>query len=61
MQMEVILFLLVMMDIYYRGAQGKTVSDLETEYNTRCGNNDYLKPTETRTVHYIPYEDWNVW
>ena len=47
-------------DIYYRGSQGKTASDLETEYNTRYGSNSYLKPTATRTVNYIPYEDWNV-
>lgn len=49
-----------MTDIYYRGAQGKTASDLETEYNTRYGSNNYLKPTTSRTVHYVPYEDWNV-
>jgi hypothetical protein len=49
-----------MTDIYYRGAQGKTVEALETEYNTRYGNNSYLKPTTSRSVHYVPYEDWNV-
>jgi hypothetical protein len=46
-------------DIYYRGSPGKTVSDLEAEYATKYGSNDTLKPTASRTVHYVPYEDWH--
>ena len=48
-------------DVYYRSyTPGKTASDLETEYSTRYGSNNQLKPTTSRTVHYVPYEDWNV-
>lgn len=47
-------------DIYYRGSPGKSVGDLETEYNSRYGNTTGLKPSTTRTIHYVPYEEWNV-
>jgi hypothetical protein len=46
-------------DIYYRGSPGKTASDLEAEYATKYGDNDTLKPTASRTIHYVPYEDWH--
>lgn len=46
-------------NVYYRGSQGKTAADLETEYLAKYGSNDTLKPTASRTVHYVPYEDWH--
>ena len=49
----------VIEDIYYRGSPGKTASDLETEYATKYGSNNALKPTATRSIHYVPYEDWH--
>lgn len=45
--------------INYRGSEGKTVADLEVEYASKYGSTSNFKPTSTRTVNYIPYEDWN--
>ena len=46
-------------NVYYRGSQEKTASDLETEYLAKYGSNDALKPTASRIIHYVPYEDWH--